>query len=281
MPSSRLHKATILVNASMGRGYHRLVLRAPEISAAALPGQFVMLRVSENMDPLLARPFGISSLPSRSSLELVYRVVGRGTALLSQVEEGHSLNVLGPIGNGFALPEKGATPVLIAGGSGFPPLHFLALKAGSRAHLFIGARNKDCLPPAGIVKSFRDTAARLHLVTEDGSAGKKGLTTDLLNTFLSAMEQKTHLVLYACGPHAMLAAVSRIAAMHSLTCFVSMEERMACGVGACMGCSVAMKAGGYQRVCKEGPVFNSRDLEWGEQVAVKLVYGKKQTGKDL
>jgi dihydroorotate dehydrogenase electron transfer subunit len=276
LPSSRLHKATILVNTSIGRGYHRLVLRAPEISTAALPGQFVMLRVTENMDPLLARPFGISSLPSRFSIELIYRVIGRGTALLTQMEEGHSLNLLGPIGNGFPLPDKDTTPVLIAGGSGFPPLHFLALRAGPRAHLFLGARSGDCLPPAGVVKSFRDTDAKVHLVTEDGSAGKRGLTTDLLNAFLTTLEQKTHLVLYACGPHAMLAAVSRIAATHSLPCFVSMEERMACGVGACMGCSVAMKAGGYSRVCKDGPVFDSRDLEWGEQVSVKLVNKKSK-----
>ncbi len=275
MPLSRFSKATILVNKSVGRGYYRLVLRAPDISAVALPGQFVMLRVSENMDPLLARPFGISSLPSRSSLELIYRVVGRGTSLLTQRRVGDSLHLLGPIGNGFPLPEKGVTPVLIAGGSGFPPLHFLSVKAGFRAHLFIGARNKDCLPPAGIVKSFRDTAVKVHLATEDGSAGKQGMTTDLLNAFLTTMERKTHLVLYACGPHAMLSAVSRIASIHSLPCFVSMEERMACGVGACMGCSVTMKIGGYKRVCKDGPVFASQDIEWSEQVAVKLTGSRK------
>ncbi len=241
----------------------------------ALPGQFVMLRVSENMDPLLARPFGISSLPSRSSLELIYRVVGKGTSLLTQRKAGSSLHILGPIGNGFPLPEKGTTPVLIAGGSGFPPLHFFSMKAGRRAHLFIGARNKDCLPPIRIVKSFSHIVAKMHLATDDGSAGRQGVTTDLLSAFLTAMERKTHLVLYACGPHAMLSEVSKIAAMHSLPCYVSMEERMACGVGACMGCSVEMKTGEYKRVCKDGPVFASQDIEWREQVAVKLVRGAK------
>jgi dihydroorotate dehydrogenase electron transfer subunit len=91
------------------------------------------------------------------------------------------------------------------------------------------------------------------------------MSTDILNAFLTKMEKKTHFVLYACGPHAMLAAVSRIAAEHSITCYVSAEERMACGFGACMGCSIPMKAGGYKRVCKEGPVFDSREIEWGEQ----------------
>ncbi len=270
MPLNRLHRAAILSNKPAGRGYHRLVLRAPEVAAAAIPGQFVMLRVSENRDPLLARPFGISSLPSRSSIELIYRVVGRGTLLLTGMEAGHSLGLLGPIGNGFPVPEPGAAPVLIAGGSGFPPLYFFSLRHGTSAHVFLGARNRECLPPSGIVKSFREAAAGVHISTEDGSAGKKGMTTDLLNAFLARREQKTRLVVYACGPHAMLAAVSKSAADHAVPCFVSLEERMACGLGACMGCSVGMKAGGYKRVCKEGPVFDSREIEWSEQIRIAI-----------
>jgi len=270
LPSTRLSKATIVSHRSAGRGYFRLVLKAPEVAAAALPGQFVMLRVSENMDPLLARPFGISSLPSRTSIELIYRVAGRGTALLTLREEGHALNLLGPLGNGFPLPDKGATPVLVAGGSGFPPLHFLSLRAGAHAHFFIGARNRECLPPAAVLKSLKEHTARVHVATEDGSSGQRGMSTDILNAFLTKMEKKTRLALYACGPHAMLAAVSRIAALHSIPCSVSLEERMACGLGACMGCSVGMKAGGYKRVCKEGPVFDSREIDWSEQVFLKL-----------
>lgn len=270
MPSAKLHKAIILFHKPAGRGYYRLALKAPEAAAAAVPGQFVMLRVSENMDPLLARPFGIFSVPSKSSIEIVYRVAGRGTALLTKVEAGHTLLLLGLLGKGFPRPDKEVTPVLVAGGSGFPPLHFLSQRAGSRAHLFLGSKNKECLPPTGIVKDFRDITAKVHIATEDGSMGVKGMITDILNAFLTKTEQKTHLALYACGPHAMLAAVSRIAAEHSIPCYVSMEERMACGVGACMGCSVPMKAGGYKRACKEGPVFDSREIEWAEQVMVKM-----------
>jgi dihydroorotate dehydrogenase electron transfer subunit len=96
------------------------------------------------------------------------------------------------------------------------------------------------------------------------------MSTDILNAFLTKMEKKTRLALYACGPHAMLAAVSRIAALHSIPCSVSLEERMACGLGACMGCSVGMKAGGYKRVCKEGPVFDSREIDWSEQIFLKM-----------
>jgi dihydroorotate dehydrogenase electron transfer subunit len=253
-----------------GRGYHRIVLKAPEAAAVAVPGQFVMLRVTEDMDPLLARPLGISSLPSKSSIEILYRVAGRGTAMLTRAEAGQTLSLLGPLGKGFPQPDKTVTPVLVIGGSGFPPLHFLSLRTNNRAQVFIGARNKENLPPISILKSFRDHALNVSIATEDGSSGRKGLSTDILKAFLKKREQNTRFVLYACGPPAMLAAVSRIAEDHSITCYVTTEERMACGFGACMGCSVPMKGGGYKRVCKEGPVFNSREIEWGSVKSSEL-----------
>ncbi len=274
MPSNRLHTAAILSHTSAGRGYYRLVLKAPGAAAGALPGQFVMLRVSENLDPLLARPFGISSVSSKSSMEIVYRVVGKGTALLTGRKPGEVLSVLGPLGKPFPMPGKGTMPILVGGGSGFPPLHFLAQRAGSSAHFFIGARNKECLPPAAIVKSFKDVST-VHIATDDGSAGVRGMSTNILDAFLSKQEKKSHLVIFACGPHAMLAAVSRIAAEHSIPCYVSMEERMACGLGACMGCAIPLKAGGYKRACKEGPVFLSREIDWSERVVLPVPRVKK------
>jgi dihydroorotate dehydrogenase electron transfer subunit len=167
------------------------------------------------------------------------------------------------------------TPVLIAGGSGFPPLHFFSIKSGSNAHFFVGARNRDCLPPVSVLKNIRSHTAGVHIATDDGSFGHKGTSSELLNSFLTKMERKTHLLLYACGPHAMQAAVSMIAAEHSLPCYVSMEERMACGLGACMGCSVGMKSGGYKRVCKEGPVFDSRDIDWTERILLPIPHAKR------
>ncbi len=103
------------------------------------------------------------------------------------------------------------------------------------------------------------------------------MATDILNMFLTKMERRTHLVLYACGPHAMLAAVSKIAAEHSIPCYVSMEERMACGLGACMGCAIPMKTGGYRRVCKDGPVFDSQEIEWEEQIVLPIPHVKKKS----
>jgi dihydroorotate dehydrogenase electron transfer subunit len=270
LPSTNLFTATIRSHSPAGRGYYRLVLKAPDIASSAVPGQFVMVRVTDTMDPLLARPFGIHSVPSKTSLEILYRVVGRGTELLSRRKAGSTLGVLGPLGKGFPLPDKQRTPVLIGGGSGFPPLHFLSLHAGARAHLFLGSRNRECLPPVSVIKSFRERVGKVHIATEDGSSGQRGMSTDMLESFLIRMEHKTSLVLYACGPHGMLAAVSRIAAEHSLPCFVSMEERMACGLGACMGCSIPVKTGGYQRACKEGPVFDSREVDWSDRILLPL-----------
>jgi len=251
------------------------VLKAPEAAAAAVPGQFVMLRVTENMDPLLARPFGICSLPSKTSVEILYRVVGRGTTLLTRMRAGQTLSLLGPLGKGFPMPEKAVTPVLVAGGSGFPPLLFLAQRMRSRAHFFVGARNKECLPPVCILKNLKDHTANVHVATEDGSAGQKGLSTDILDNFLTNREKKGLVTVYACGPHAMLAAVSRIAAQHAIPCYVSTEERMACGLGACMGCSIPMKAGGYKRACKEGPVFDAADVDWAERIVLPVPQKKR------
>jgi dihydroorotate dehydrogenase electron transfer subunit len=272
---NRLNQATVLSHKSAGRGYYRIVLKAPEIALTAQPGQFVMLRVSENLDPLLARPFGISAVPTKSSIEIIYRVMGRGTTMLTGRKAGDQLGVLGPLGTGFPLPGKNTTLIMVAGGSGFPPLHFLSQQMICSSHLFLGSRDKECLPPTGILKNFKATCTRVHIATEDGSMGTKGMTTDILNAFVKKLKQKFNFVLYACGPHAMLAAVSRIAIVHQIPCYVSMEERMACGLGACLGCSIPMLAGGYKRACKEGPVFDAQVIDWSERVTLPVPHLKK------
>ena len=270
MPSTKLHQAKVLLHRPAGRGYYRLVLLAPALAAAAAPGHFVMLRVSANLDPLLARPFGISSVISKKSIELYYRVAGRGTTLLTTVKPGQMLDLLGPLGNGFPVPDKAATPLLVAGGSGFPPLLYFAARYGKQARLFVGSRDKDCLPPAAVMKDLRSRTKAVHYATEDGSRGTCGFVTDTLAGYLARSSRGGTPVIYACGPHAMLASVSRLAAEHSIPCYVSMEERMACGLGVCMGCSVSMKAGGYKRVCKEGPVFDAKDIMWSDSMPVRF-----------
>lgn len=232
-----------------------------------------MLRVSENFDPLLARPFGIFSVSSGSTIELLYRIVGRGTAMLSRTGPGRELLMLGPVGNGFPTPENGGLTVMVSGGSGFPPLYFLSQRIKRRAniHIFLGAKTLDCLPPRDVVTGFRRRSSKVHIATEDGSMGIKGMVTDALASFLEDQERTDNTVIYACGPYAMLHAVSRLASAHSVKCFVSMEERMACGLGACMGCSIPMKTGGYKRACKEGPVFEAEEVLWRDSPALTMM----------
>lgn len=254
-----------------GKGYYRLVLRAPELADAALPGQFVMLRVSDNLDPILARPFGISAVIAKKSIELYYRIVGRGTSMLSGVEAGRLLRVLGPIGNGFPAPAKETVPVLIAGGSGFPPFLFFSTYFRTVSPIVvIGARSRSCLPPYAAISRFKDRAKKVYIATDDGSAGRKGLVTDMLSSVFASTKEQGRFVFYACGPRGMMAAAAAFAERHGIPCHVSMEERMACGLGVCMGCSVAAASGGYKRVCKEGPVFDSREIDWSEQMLLKL-----------
>ncbi len=269
MPTSRLDQAEVLSHRDAGRGYRRIVLDAPGIARSARPGQFVMLRVSGTRDPLLARPFGIAAA-SKGTIELYYRVVGRGTAMLAAVESGQCLAVQGPLGNGFSLPQKGVTPVLVAGGSGFPPLLALASRLRAPAQVFLGSRDCDCLPPAGVMKIFKQHAERVFIATDDGSHGAKGLVTEPLERFLASSKEVRKIVVYACGPRGMLAAVSKVAASRGVVCYVSLEERMACGLGACMGCSVPVAGGGYRRACKEGPVFDSRDIDWRESRVLRV-----------
>ena len=271
MPQSRVHEAFVVENRDAGKGYFRIVLRAPALARQARPGHFVMLRVSDNLDPLLARPFGIAAVSDRRDIELFYRVVGRGTSLLSSVKAGRSLALHGPLGNGFPEPAKGETPLLVAGGSGFPPLLYFSTRYGRQSHLFAGSRDKACLPPARAMKAFRTAVQAVHYATEDGSCGTCGFVTDALAAHLDGAGTGGKPVIYACGPHAMLASVSSLAAERGVACFVSMEERMACGLGVCMGCSVPMTAGGYKRACTEGPVFDAREISWSGPVPLSIV----------
>lgn len=277
MPPGKLHQALVVSNRSAGSGYYRLVLKAPLAAKDARPGQFVMLRVSDSMDPILARPFGISAVLPRGAIEVYYRVVGRGTSILTNVGAGQVLSFHGPLGNGFPMPGRGVTPVFVAGGSGFPPLLYLSRALHRRSHLFCGARDRSCLLSTSIILQFRKNGAQAHIATEDGSAGTQGRVTDLLTTFLFSHNADKKSIIYACGPRPMLAAVALLASERSVPCYVSMEERMACGLGVCMGCSVRVEGGAYRRVCKEGPVFDSREIEWREHVVVPVNNVKRET----
>ena len=283
----------IAYNKEIAPGHFKIALSAPLIAKKAKPGQFVHVLIGG--DTLLRRPFSIHSVScSRSAvsgIEILYKVVGRGTELLSKKKSGESLDIIGPLGNGFKLPvtprlRSGqasyglrVTNVLIAGGMGVAPLVFLAEKLSNpKAHsptcperkrgkptALIGARDKNSLV---CVNEFKKLGCDVKIATDDGSAGHKGFVSELLKKELTAhpstllgTSSSQPTALYACGPNPMLKEIARICKENKIDCQVSLEEKMACGVGACLGCAVMTKDG-YKMACKDGPVFNAEEIIW-------------------
>ena len=258
-------KARIIDHKQLTPTYLKLTLQNKYISSHAAPGQFVNIRISEDTDPLLRRPFSIHKIdPTKEIIEVLYEVVGKGTALLSGIKVGEDLDILGPLGTGFSIEKDKPIAVLAAGGMGIAPLRALAdelLKTKKAVYVFIGGRSMDCIQ---CEKELKELGCEVLVATEDGSAGKKGLITDLLEAFL-ANDVKPHdlenVILYACGPQAMLKVIADLAMEHKVEGQISMEEKMACGIGACLGCAVETK-NGYKMVCKDGPVFNIKEIKW-------------------
>ncbi len=252
-------RAWVVYRETLGGGHFRLRLR-PARPLRAEPGQFVMLRVGEGIDPLLRRPFSIHRTDpgETGEFEILFRVVGRGTRLLSRLRAGDRVDALGPLGQGFRTDAE--HPVLVGGGVGVAPLLFLTerlLEQGRRPLLLLGARtDRDLL----CHQDFTCLAVPCRVATEDGSAGEPGLVTGLLDRALDEAAPGT--AVYACGPPAMLAAVAGRCRRAGVPCQVSLEAHMACGVGACLGCVVPGTDEPYLRVCREGPVVDANRVDW-------------------
>jgi dihydroorotate dehydrogenase electron transfer subunit len=258
-------KAEIFSNEKVKGRYRKMILNCPEIARSALPGQFVMLKVKEGLVPLLRRPLSIHRV-SGAKIEMLYEIVGDGTRILAERNAGGSIDVLGPLGNGFnprAPFALNREPILIAGGMGVAPLVFLAEKlkarkdAGSEQKplVLIGARTKDHIL---CEKEFKKMGCDVKIATDDGSAGFSGRVSELLENVLQTASCGLQ-ALYACGPHPMLKEIARISKAGGIACQASLEAHMACGIGACLGCVVTTKDG-YKRVCKDGPVFETENL---------------------
>ncbi|TNF47997.1 dihydroorotate dehydrogenase electron transfer subunit [bacterium] len=228
------------------------------------PGQFIMLRVGDGYDPLLARPFGIAGfwkLGDGASFEILYRVVGRGTHTMTGWPAGRGVRFLGPLGNGFPVPPVKSQSLLVAGGVGLPPLLALArrMRALGREKelmLLYGETTNDRLLDLSIEQ---DLSVNYQTCTEDGSCGMKGLVTELL----AERKHGARHHLYVCGPNPMMKAVHNMSEEKCITSHYSLESRMACGFGVCSGCAVNTGSGpdsNYVRVCCEGPVFPGRVL---------------------
>jgi dihydroorotate dehydrogenase electron transfer subunit len=298
--------AQIAFNRSVSSPYRHLGFATPGFSRTVSPGQFVMVRPPLVGDPLLPRAFSIYRISQAEGgapvVEILYKVMGKGTQYLAQMDPGQAVEILGPLGNTFTVPETVETAVLVAGGIGVPPIAALAMEivrgqaSGARGssssphpspltpHLevFLGGKTADDIL---CVEDFATIGADLHITTEDGSKGTRGLITDLLKPFLESLgnpatwqlgnqeglnrpiaQSPNRLSIFTCGPPRMLAAVARMAEERDISCQTSVEANMACGFGACMGCAIEARSKGsdpsYKLVCKDGPVFDSRDLVW-------------------
>ncbi|MCW2277224.1 dihydroorotate dehydrogenase electron transfer subunit [Heliophilum fasciatum] len=266
-------EAAVLRHEAVCPGFYCLELDAPLIATKAQPGQFVQVRVSRGLDPLLPRPisfFGIDA--AAGTVRLLYAAIGKGTQLLAELAVGEKVTLWGPLGQGWALPEAitaagEVMPVFVAGGIGIAPLLPLAAawaKAGQPGMLLYGGRSQSLMPAIG---DFEALGVKVALATEDGSAGHQGYVTGLLDQVAQASGEQTPL-LYVCGPHPMLNAVQQAAAARNWRCQVSMEERMCCGLGACLSCVCKHQAEGapwtYAKVCTDGPVFWREEVIWDD-----------------
>jgi len=283
-------KAKIISNERVVGRYYRLRIASPYLGGKTKPGQFFEVKCSEvSGEIFLRRPLGAHKI-FKSGVEILYENVGKGTEALSKRKAGESLDVIGPLGNGFDIEHKRtrtqARKILVAGGIGVAPLVALAeeiARKGGEADVLIGARTGSHIL---CEKELKKLGCEVKVATDDGSKGHKGLITELLMMLLNRQTGKPanrQTIIYACGPVLMLKAVAGLAATHSIPCQVSLEERMACGVGVCLGCPVkvyhftnlpvsrlepAIRQTGkpanfiYKMVCKDGPVFDAKDIIW-------------------
>jgi dihydroorotate dehydrogenase electron transfer subunit len=278
-------KQKILSNEEIAPGIFRMAVSIWEEAQKACPGQFIHIRCSPFNDPLLRRPLSIHEL-TPETVGVLYRVVGKGTDLLSKRKRGETLDVIGPLGCGFRTKPAGEPVVIVAGGMGVAPLLFLAqslmnvdrdieakqvppqnrlasLPLRQRdVRVLIGAKTKEFIL---CEEEFRKLGCSVDIATDDGSYGQKGYVSSL---FEESIRKKKPGQVFVCGPNAMLKEIAIVSARRAVECQVSFENQMGCGVGVCLGCVIKTRErdgiSGYRRVCRDGPVFDARTVLWDE-----------------
>lgn len=245
---------------SLTQDVFRITVQAPLIAREAKPGQFVMIRLQDTLDPLLRRPFSIHKVYPDGSLSLLFKVVGKGTSMLSGVTPGTNLNLIGPLGKGFNLSPD-ASFCMIGGGMGIAPLFFLAQRllhrdqSSNNPPVLLGAQTQQEL--LILAEEFTELGYPVHTATDDGTLGHHGFVTELLDEIIHRVQQ-----VYVCGPMPMMRIVALKCQAAGVSCQVSLETHMACGLGACLGCTFPARGGGYKHVCKDGPVMSADEVEW-------------------
>ncbi len=245
----------VISNERLCAHFWRLTFDAPQLAQEVQPGQFVHIRTADGLEPLFRRPFSIYR--AQRYVEILYEPIGPGTRLLAVKQKGDSLDVLGPLGTGFKMPpERTKQVVMIAGGIGVAPMLILTdilKKKKYELILLYGGRTRGHVYP---MKEFKDSGVKVYISTDDGSVGSKGR--------VSVLFDKVHFnplttFIYTCGPNPMIKGVQEFAAKHNIGGQASCEEIMACGLGACLGCSIETKHG-YRTVCYDGPAFDLEEV---------------------
>ncbi len=260
-----LEDAVVISIREVRPGIWSMWLKSPKICADARPGQFLHVRTTDTFLPLLRRPLSIGRVHG-DTLELVWRVVGSGTSVLTDVSEGHSVNLLGPLGNPFTIDDDIQRAVLIAGGLGLPPLVYLyeiLTEKKIETTLFLGVRGEADIPMADDDPMF----ASMQIIAEEGGKFPKGLVVDPARELLCKLGTPGLLgttAMYSCGPWGLVSALQKVIPGNDLKrAEVSLEQQMACGIGVCQGCATPVKGGGspYKLVCHDGPVFDLFSVE--------------------
>ena len=257
-----LENAKVLQQREIQGGYCLLVMAAPSIAPKVQPGQFVHLRVPHLDSAILRRPFSVYQA-NHKTLSILYKEVGRGTAAMKALRDGEIVSLLGPLGRGFPPPAKDKVPMLVAGGYGMAALYLVAKNAPVKGTAFFGGRSS---PDILCVDEFTAMGWTVLAATEDGSLGIKGLVTDALDAWLQRERKNREPEFFACGPNGMLKAVGDRALQGHWTAWLSLDNKMGCGVGACLTCVQKIRTPDgdwtWERVCREGPVFESRSVVW-------------------
>lgn len=251
-------QCTILEKEALGGDTYWMQLECGDMVKKTFlaPGQFIHIACPPNF---LRRPISVATCQSdtpEDGVSIVFQVRGQGTRWLAERKAGEQLDVLGLLGNGFSIT-SGGRYLLAGGGIGVPPLYGCAQYAAGRAAAVLGFRSQK---QAIMVDLFREVCQEVFVCTDDGSLGRAGFVHEQVKDLLE--KDKSFTGVLACGPKPMLKAVARVAAEYGVPCQVSLEERMACGVGACLGCAVRMKSGDMKHVCKDGPVFSAEEVDW-------------------
>ena len=253
-------KATVLQNKKAGPRLYFMELESPRIAPLVQPGQFIHMQLNGLDDHILRRPFSVFDADAQSGrMTVLYQVVGTGTQFMTQVSAGHTFDLIGSVGRGWTLPTPEQRVLLVGGGVGAAPLFMLcksAHAAGAVVDVVIGAATKDALVTYDFYKRVQGDA--LYCATDDGSFGSHGFCTGPAGELL---QKNSYDQVYVCGPEPLMHALAKCAKEAAVPCQVSLEKRMACGVGACLSCVVETTQG-RRRACVDGPIFEAEKVVW-------------------